>query len=747
LAGLLLVASLSALAQSDLIERSGKDDIAATVKQLSSETAQIEASQQAAVPQDGLPIQQVLRIIPFGRVARGTNNQSSGITSLAPTGAHLTYWGGAVISNIQVFVVFWGPNVSPAITANGTIDQFYTDITSSRYFDALTEYTTAGIVGSNGTSTTNQTIGHGTFGNKFTITPSICPGTAACTVTDAQIQTELTNQISANALPGPSTDAHGVVSTYYAIYFPPNVTISLPNGTGGVVNSCVKGGFCAYHSTTSSNLPYGVMPDFSSGGCAVGCGVGTTLQIATNVSSHEMAEAITDAEVGVANVFGPPLGWYDNPPNLGEIADLCDPAEATVTAGSHTYTVEPLFSNLQNDCVTAPPVMQMPASGAGPGVQFSLPLTLQSSTTGATLSAYKGTVHFTSSDPAAVLPSDYTYVAGDAGSHTFQFTLNTLGDQTISVVDTHAGGFTGTTNVTVSTATDLADSISLSQATALQGATGLTFATSVRNNGGSASTGAVTVTATLGSGLNATAIGGTGWSCTLAALTCTRTDALASAASYPDVTVTFNVAASAPSTASISSTVSGGGDADLANNTATATVSIGPVVSITSSTASAIVTAGGSAQYTMALTLGPTAGTVNFSCSGLPTASTCAFSPTSLTSSGSVNMVVTTTARGAAMPDLRPGNRNPWLLLGLLSLAAMAAFILQLRTQPRARKLAPIFAVCALLLACVLAGCGGGSTPHITNPVVGTPPGTYTLTFTATSANGTASKTMTLTVN
>ena len=34
---------------------------------------------------------------------------------------------------------------------------------------------------------------------------------------------------------------------------------------------------------------------------------------------------------------------------------------------------------------------------------------------GNTATSYTGTVHFTSSDSAAVLPGNYTFVAGDAG--------------------------------------------------------------------------------------------------------------------------------------------------------------------------------------------------------------------------------------------------------------------------------------------------------------------------------------------
>ena len=63
-------------------------------------------------------------------------------------------------------------------------------------------------------------------------------------------------------------------------------------------------------------------------------------------------------------------------------------------------------------------------------------------------------IHVTSSDPAAVLPSDYQYTATDAGSHTFPngVTLRTPGRQTINVGITTSPGITGTTTVTVSAA-------------------------------------------------------------------------------------------------------------------------------------------------------------------------------------------------------------------------------------------------------------------------------------------------------
>ena len=78
----------------------------------------------------------------------------------------------------------------------------------------------------------------------------------------------------------------------------------------------------------------------------------------------------------------------------------------------------------------------------------------------------------------------------------------------------------------------------------------------------------MTVVDTLPAGLTATAVSGTGWSCTLATLTCTRSDALAAGASYPAVTVTVNVASTAPASVTNTATVSGGGDANGANNSA-----------------------------------------------------------------------------------------------------------------------------------------------------------------------------------
>jgi len=60
-------------------------------------------------------------------------------------------------------------------------------------------------------------------------------------------------------------------------------------------------------------------------------------------------------------------------------------------------------------------------------------------------------IHFSSSDPAPVLPPDYYFTSADAGSHTWtnRFTLSTPGKQTISGAIFDAKGINGSATLTV----------------------------------------------------------------------------------------------------------------------------------------------------------------------------------------------------------------------------------------------------------------------------------------------------------
>jgi sugar lactone lactonase YvrE len=85
----------------------------------------------------------------------------------------------------------------------------------------------------------------------------------------------------------------------------------------------------------------------------------------------------------------------------------------------------------------APPAVSLVVSGlptSVPAGASAFAVTAQDAS-GHTATGYTGTVHFTSTDAIALLPQDYTFVAGDAGSRTFAVTLKTAGDQTITATD------------------------------------------------------------------------------------------------------------------------------------------------------------------------------------------------------------------------------------------------------------------------------------------------------------------------
>jgi uncharacterized repeat protein (TIGR01451 family) len=118
-----------------------------------------------------------------------------------------------------------------------------------------------------------------------------------------------------------------------------------------------------------------------------------------------------------------------------------------------------------------------------------------------------------------------------------------------------------------------------------QGQTGAQYTITVSNVGGATNGTQVSVTDTLPSGLTATAISGTGWTCVLGTLSCTRSDVLAAGSSYPPITLTVNVSQTAGSPLLNTATVSGGGDTNSANNTASDLTAVitGPDLIVTKS--------------------------------------------------------------------------------------------------------------------------------------------------------------------
>jgi len=349
----------------------------------------------------------------------------------APAGAHLTYFGGPIISNVQVIQVLYGSgsyNSQVAGNTSPTMGNFFADITSTGLITLMQQYNTPVSGG------TGQTFGNGTFAGLFQIVPAA--GNNGSTITDTQIQSELLSQITAGHLPAPVLDSQGNPNTLYMIYFPPGKTISQ-----GGSNSCQAGGFCAYHGTTSStfqshNVLYGVLPDMQAGsGCSSGCGTSTVFGNYTSVTSHELVEAMTDADVGIATVFGPPLAWYDM--TNGEIGDICNGQQGSYVANGTTYTIQLEFSNSASNCVNFPVV-------SGPNFSLSASpsrLTVTQGTSGNSTITVTPSGGFTGSVSlsTSALPSGVTA----------SFSTNPTTGTSVVTFTASSTATTGTTSVTI----------------------------------------------------------------------------------------------------------------------------------------------------------------------------------------------------------------------------------------------------------------------------------------------------------
>jgi len=231
--------------------------------------------------------------------------------AITPRIAGLTYFGGPLLKNVDVHPVFW--NSTTKLQSN--INSFYPAIVTSALYTMLAQYN----------------IGKGTAHN------GIVDTSTTRNVSDATVQSRISTLIGNGSLPAPGAN------TYYPVHFPSGMSITAPDGS----RSCVQ--FCAYHGTfvrNGVNVNYGVIPDIGQSGCNGGCGGSTVTNNTDSVASHELVEATTDPAVGLATVFGPPLGWYDQTDN-GEIGDICNAQQGTIPG----FTVQKEWSNSAHACV------------------------------------------------------------------------------------------------------------------------------------------------------------------------------------------------------------------------------------------------------------------------------------------------------------------------------------------------------------------------------------------------------------
>ncbi len=218
------------------------------------------------------------------------------------------YNNGPLISQVEVFTIFWGSGWHQA-SANpliAKINDFFDFILTSALMDQLAEY-----------DVPQYSIGHG----KRTGTQTISDPDVTATVDDSGIQKMLEQQVAAGALPKSNANL------LYFVFLPSGVTV-----TQGGSASCKV--FCGYHDATAQQIFYAVMPFPDCSGCSAHLSAFDALTV---TASHELCEAITDPVPG--------QGWYDN--QNGEIGDICP--WQTKKVGQ--YTIQKEWSNKAGACV------------------------------------------------------------------------------------------------------------------------------------------------------------------------------------------------------------------------------------------------------------------------------------------------------------------------------------------------------------------------------------------------------------
>ena len=208
----------------------------------------------------------------------------------------------------------------------------------------------------------------------------------------------------------------------------------------------------------------------------------TSQQPATAAVGSSIADQATvtgDNPTGTAtfNLYNNPNGTgtplFTDTENL--VGGVATSAGFTPTATGTVYWVATYNGDINNNPVTSglagEPVTVTPAAvarlavSAPPSVTAGTPFSVTVSAVDAfnnVATTYRGTVHFTTTDTGSgvVLPADYTFTAGDNGTHTFSgVALATAGSQTVTATDTttnSVNGTSGTITVTPAAATHMA---------------------------------------------------------------------------------------------------------------------------------------------------------------------------------------------------------------------------------------------------------------------------------------------------
>jgi hypothetical protein len=210
----------------------------------------------------------------------------------------VSFFGGNLLPHVQAQAVFLGNefSTSPANAETATLNAFLKDITGGAYMQALAR---AGFNVGPGSAVAGA-IDHSALA-------------VGSTISDAFIRARLQADVNSGLVQAPNAN------TLYVVYVEPGVAVNLGAGQG-TTQQGILGYHTAFVGRNGAPIRYAVV--VSPGGAAHNSilpEAGSAIDQLTAVTSHELAEAVTDPDID-SNVNNGRLGWFD--PQRGEIGDV-----------------------------------------------------------------------------------------------------------------------------------------------------------------------------------------------------------------------------------------------------------------------------------------------------------------------------------------------------------------------------------------------------------------------------------------
>lgn len=232
--------------------------------------------------------------------------------SIAASGAHLSYGGGAILPLPKVYVVLWGYGASDPVAQRLT--DLYSNVGGSGWFETVTQYCES----------------PGTYiGNPTGLLQGVWSDMSAVPKSPTQ------NQLAAEAVKA--------ASHFGATDFADD-TVVVATESGHSMNG-FKTQWCGWHDYTGS-MSYEYIPYIPDAGQNCGAdsvnGSGGTLDGVSIIGGHELAESATDPF--------PSTGWTDTA-NGEEVGDLCAWKDLQdVNLNGVSLPMQPLWSNESGGC-------------------------------------------------------------------------------------------------------------------------------------------------------------------------------------------------------------------------------------------------------------------------------------------------------------------------------------------------------------------------------------------------------------